>query len=157
MFLALGPISPNPVGTQYLAAFTQNALDLSLLSILLYPFKLNMRSSEIRKDSLTIAVALTALAIVFSQLFYFQTSAQTEGEVKTEQQDSQQEESQAYISLPSASLPSSTHVELSQTMVFLFEIIFERTESDERSFSVLLPLNRFFKALFDGVISPNAP
>jgi hypothetical protein len=143
-------VAPSCVLTQFL-------LDFSILSILLYPFKLHMRKIEIRKESLTIAVTLTALSIVFSQLFYFQAFANNAEEIKIEQHDSQQEESQTYISLPSTSLPSSTHVELNQSMVFLFEIIFERKEPDERNFSVLLPQNRFFKTLFDSVISPNAP
>ena len=116
-----------------------------------------MRKPEIQKNSLTIAVTITALAIVFSQLFYFQPFDCSKCQVETEQQEDQQDESQAYISIPSSSLPSSTHVELNQTMFFLFEIIFEKRESEERKFSVLLPLNRFFKTLFDGVISPNAP
>jgi hypothetical protein len=116
-----------------------------------------MRKPEIRKNSLTIAVALTALAIVFSQLFYHQPFDHSEKEVETEQRESSPEESQVCISLPSSSLPSSTHVELNQTMFFLFEIIFEKKKSEEENFSVLLPLNRFFKTLFDGVISPNAP
>jgi len=116
-----------------------------------------MRKTEIRKESLTIAVTLTVLAIVFSQLFYFQAFANNAEEIKTEQHESQQEESQTHISLPSTSLPSSTHVELNQSMVFLFEIVFERKEPDERNFRVLLPQNKFFKTLFDSVISPNAP
>ncbi len=116
-----------------------------------------MRKPEMRKNSLTIAVALTALAIVFSQLFYHQPFDHSEKGVETEQQESHPEEDQVCISLPSSSLPSSTHVELNQTMFFLFEIIFEKRAAEERNFSVLLPLNRFFKTLFDGVISPNAP
>jgi hypothetical protein len=116
-----------------------------------------MRKPEIRNESRAIAVTLTALAIVFSQFFYFQPFNGSKCKVETEQQHDHQDEGQVYFSLPSSSLPSSTHVELSQTMFFLFEIIFEIRESEERNFSVLLPLNRFFKTLFDGVISPNAP
>ena len=62
-----------------------------------------------------------------------------------------------YISQPSSSLPSSTHVELNQTLIFLFEIVFENKRTEKRDFNVSLPPNRFFKTLFDGVISPNAP
>lgn len=115
-----------------------------------------MRAPERRKESLIIAVALTALAIVFSQFFYFQLPDTSKKEIKTEQQEDHPE-NKVYISLPSSSLPSSTHLELNQPMFFLFEILFEKEESVERGFTVFLPPNRFFKTLFEGVISPNAP
>lgn len=95
------------------------------------------------------------VALVFFQLFYYQNTDHPKKEVKTEQQGEQQEE--FFISLPSSSLPSSSHVELNQTLIFLFEIVFENEETETRDFNVSLPPNRFFKTLFDGVISPNAP
>jgi len=116
-----------------------------------------MRKLEKQNEYLTIAVTLTALAIVFSQFFYVQPVDRSDAGAETEQQENQQEENQVCISLPSSSLPSSTHVELNQTMFFLFEIVFEKKQSEVRNFRVLLPLNRIFKTLFDGVISPNAP
>ena len=110
---------------------------------------------DLRKNCLIIAITMIVLAIVSSQFSNFQLDNQSEKEVKTEQSEDTSTDG-AYISLPS-SMPSSTHVELSQTMVFLFEILFERKEIQKGDFHILLPPNRFFKTLFDGVISPNAP
>lgn len=98
---------------------------------------------------------MTVLAIVSSQSSGFRESNLPEKEVKTEQSEDNSKDG-VYISLPS-SMPSSTHVELSQSMVFLFEILFEKKEIQKGDFNILLPSNRFFKTLFDGVISPNAP
>ncbi len=98
---------------------------------------------------------MTVLAIVSSQFSGFQPGNKSAKEVKTEQSEDNSED-ELFISLPS-SMPSSTHVELSQSMVFLFEILFEKIEVQKRDFNILLPPNRFFKTLFDGVISPNAP
>ena len=110
---------------------------------------------ELRKNCLIIAVTMTVMAIVSSQFSVFQPGNHAKKEVKTEQHEDNTRD-EVYISLPS-SMPSSTHVELSQTMVFLFEILFEKKEIQKGDFNILLPPNRFFKTLFDGVISPNAP
>ena len=96
------------------------------------------------------------IVLVFCQLFYVQAEAHTKKEIKTEQQD-ENSETKFYISQPSSSLPSSAHVEVNQTLIFLFEIVFENEETEKRDFNVLLPPNRFFRTLFHGVISPNAP
>jgi hypothetical protein len=96
------------------------------------------------------------VVLVFCQCFYYSAAAQSKKEVKTEQQDDKSD-AKLFISLPSTSLPSSTHVELNQTLIFLFEIVFIQQQTEQRDFNVLLPPNRFFKTLFDGVISPNAP
>lgn len=98
---------------------------------------------------------MTVLAIISSQLSSFGISHHSKKEIKTEQSEDESGDD-VYISLPS-SIPSPTHVELSQTMVFLFEILFEKKEIQKGDFNILLPPNRIFKTLFDGVISPNAP
>jgi hypothetical protein len=116
-----------------------------------------MRRLKMQKKTFTTPLALVVMVIlVFCQLFYYQDTDRSKTEIKTEQQDDQSD-AKLYISQPSSSLPSSTHVELNQTLIFLFEIVLENDETEKRDFNVLLPPNRFFKTLFDGVISPNAP
>ena len=112
---------------------------------------------KLQKKAFTMPVALVVMVIVvFCQLFYYQAPDRSKKEIKSEQRDDQSD-AKFYISQPSSSLPSSTHVELNQTLIFLFEIVFENEETEKQDFNVLLPPNRFFKTLFDGVISPNAP
>ena len=118
---------------------------------------MSMRRLNLQKKTFTTPLALVVMVIlVFCQFFCYQAADRSKKEIKTEQQD-QQSDNKFYISQPSSSLPSSTHVELHQTLIFLFEIVFENEETEKRDFNVLLPPNRFFKTLFDGVISPNAP
>src|SRR5688572_16821984 len=118
---------------------------------------MSMRRLKLQKKALTTPVALVVMVIlVFCQFFYYQAADRSKNEIKTEQQD-EQSDAKLYISQPTSSLPSSTHVELNQTLIFLFEIVFENEETEKRDFNVSLPSNRFFKTLFDGVISPNAP
>lgn len=102
---------------------------------------------------------LTALIIVVSQLFYFETAHTCKKEIKTEQQQDDQSQSgdEAYITLPSSTLPSSTHVEFNQEAFCLFEILFEEENTEEHDFNVSLPLSKFFQTLFGAIISPNAP
>lgn len=102
---------------------------------------------------------LTALIIVVSQLFYFEQAHTCKKEIKAEQQQSDQSQSDdgAYITLPSSTLPSSTHVEFNQEAFCLFEILFEEEKTEEHDFNVSLPLSKFFQTLFGAIISPNAP
>ncbi len=102
---------------------------------------------------------LTALIIVVSQLFYFEQAHTCKKEIKTEQQQGDQSQSDdgAYITLPSSTLPSSTHVEFNQEAFCLFEILFEEEKAEEHDFNVSLPLSKFFQTLFGAIISPNAP
>jgi hypothetical protein len=118
---------------------------------------MSMRGLKSQKKTFTTPVALAVMVIVvFCQFFYHHAADYAKKEIKTEQQD-EQSDAKFYISQPSSSLPSSTHVELNQTLIFLFEIVFENKRTEKRDFNVSLPPNRFFKTLFDGVISPNAP
>lgn len=103
---------------------------------------------------------ITALVIVVSQFFYFEKPEPSKKEVKTEhQQDpSSDNQSDAYITLPSSTLPSSTtHPEFQQQSFCLFEIIYPEKEAEQHDFSVSIPLGTFFQTLFHTIISPNAP
>jgi hypothetical protein len=111
---------------------------------------------------MTITAVLTVMAVVCAQFFYYQAKSFAKTEVKTEQQEQQeqhdtQSEDQLFVSLQSGSMPSSPLLVLHQAMVFLFEIGIEKRESTPIRLSILIPPNRFFKTLFDSVISPNAP
>ncbi|MDH4090954.1 MAG: hypothetical protein OEV74_01550 [Cyclobacteriaceae bacterium] len=123
-----------------------------------------MGKLEIQKKAMTIAVPLTVLAVVFSQFFYYQAidyaklnRKDKHQQERTETQQESKSEPQVCISLPSSSLPSATYVVLHQVLIFLFEISFEEAKLEPKDFSILIPPNRFFKTLFDSVISPNAP
>ena len=118
---------------------------------------MSMRRLKLQKKTFTTPLALVVMVIlVFCQFFYYQATDHSKTEIKAEQHDDQSD-AKIYISQPSSSLPSSTHAELNQTLIFLFEIVFENEETEKKDFNVSLPPNRFFKTLFDGVISPNAP
>jgi hypothetical protein len=106
--------------------------------------------------TMTITAVLTVMAVVCAQFFNYQAKSFAKTEVKTEQQDNQSEDP-LFVSLQSGSMPSSPFLVLHQAMVFLFEIGIEKRESTPIRFSIFIPPNRFFKTLFDSVISPNAP
>ena len=113
---------------------------------------------EVRTISLITGI-ITALAIIVSQFFYFEKPEPAKKEVKTEQQqDQSSDQSEAYITLPSSTLPSSTtHPEFQQQSFCLFEIIYPEKEAEQHDFSVSIPLGTFFQTLFHTIISPNAP
>ncbi len=113
-----------------------------------------------RKDTKIVTTfmgVLVALAIVCSQLFYFQPASALKKETKTEQHQSENSDEQVYFSVPSTSLPSSTHVELNPNVFLLFEILFEENTYLVPEFIVAIPLGQFFRTVFGVTISPNAP
>lgn len=101
--------------------------------------------------------SLLALAIAFSQ-FLTPEFVSCPEKAKTEQGDQKSnDESSAFISLPTLSLPAPVHVESSLDPYCLFEIVLEEDVDenhveDEVSFS-----DRFFRTMFQVIISPNAP
>lgn len=117
-----------------------------------------MRKERIHTLTIIMGV-ITALAMVFSQLFYFQGAQLAKKEIKTEKQESQQNDNDdSYISLPSFSQPtSSVHVELNQKPVCLFEIFFGKRTEENNEHDVPLSLGKLFQTLFRVTIAPNAP
>lgn len=97
-----------------------------------------------------------AVVIIVSQLFYFEGPRQEKSDIQTEQQSQSTDESYV-ISLPTSILPSYLHVEFQQASVCLFEILFETTAVKEAAFDFKLPTGKFFRTLFQSIISPNAP
>lgn len=101
---------------------------------------------------------LAAFAIIFSQLFYYQSLEHNKKEVKTEQQQDQStDDDQAFFSVPSTSMPSSTEVELHHKSFLLLEILFEEDEVEVDHEQTTIYLNTFLQTLFSAIISPNAP
>ena len=117
-----------------------------------------MKKVEKNIASLTTGI-IVALAIIFSQFFYFQAeeSSQSKKETKTEQHQKENSEDQVFISVPSTSLPSSAHVELNPNVFFLFEILFEKEVSEVPELTFSIPTGQFFRNIFGVNISPNAP
>ena len=115
-----------------------------------------MKKVEKNIASLTTGI-IVALAIIFSQFFYFQAESHSKKETKTEQQQKENSEDQVYISVPSTSLPSSAHVELNPNVFFLFEILFEQEVSEVPELNFTIPTGQFFRKIFGVTISPNAP
>ena len=108
-----------------------------------------------------VAGVITALVIVFSQVFYFQAPAYAKKDVKTghEKKEKQSEKNdKQFISLPSISQPTaSTNVEADHESAFLLEILFEDKAEPADHAEVPRSLGKFFHTLFRVIISPNAP
>ncbi len=115
-----------------------------------------MKKVEKNMPSLITGI-IVALAIIFSQFFYLQTESHSKKETKTEQHQTENSEDQIYISVPSTSLPSYTHVELNPNVFFLFEILFEQEVSEVPELNFPIPTGQFFRKIFGVTISPNAP
>jgi hypothetical protein len=98
----------------------------------------------------------TAMVIVFSQLFYFQAATYCQKKVDAEQHD-QKTGHESYISIPSSTISSTSHIEINQDLSFLLGILFEVKSEQEESTEIVFPVDRFFQTLFRFIISPNAP
>lgn len=101
---------------------------------------------------------ITATVIVLSQLFWFQASTFNNKKADTEQKQDSNQHEEAYISLPSSSLPSGTaSVEQAQQSSFIHELLFEEEKASELSASIPAKVSRLFHTLFRVIIAPNAP
>ena len=121
----------------------------------MYPFTRIMKRHETKIVTMALGI-LVALAIVCSQLFYFQPTSISKKETKTEQHQENSGD-QVSFSVPSTSLPSSVHVVLNPDVFLLFEILFEENVSKIPELTVAIPLGQFFRTVFGLTISPNAP
>jgi hypothetical protein len=112
---------------------------------------------------LIITGLLTAVVILFSQLFYVQNTGLTKKEVKTEQtedQDSQDQETPEDLvitSTPSISIPIASTIEVEKEQSFIFEILFEHEITFPNKVEISRSLGKFFQHMFRVIISPNAP
>ena len=117
-----------------------------------------MKRTETRISTLVLGI-IAAMAVVFFQLFYFQTTGHSKlskKDIKTEQKENHSDDDQAYFSLPTSSLPSA-HVQLNTDVFFLFEILLAEDHHEERHIPVASPLKKIFSTLLGSFISPNAP
>lgn len=115
-----------------------------------------MRKSSFHTVSIVIGSFL-ALSIAFSQ-FLTPAFISYPEEARTEQSDQKStEESRAFISLPSFSLPAPVHVESNLNPYCLFEILFEEDVDEHHVEREVSYSDRFFRTMFQVIISPNAP
>ncbi|HET9054218.1 MAG TPA: hypothetical protein VFM90_08600 [Cyclobacteriaceae bacterium] len=113
---------------------------------------------------LTLAAGIaTACLVVFSQLFYFQAATYCQKEAETQHQKhvpvketGKDADQKAFIAIPSNTIASVSHIQLSDGLTFLQETILEPCE--EPAVAETPPLtNRLFQTLFRFIISANAP
>jgi len=99
----------------------------------------------------------TALLIVFSQLFYFQAATYCQKKADTEHQNQKETGNETYISIPSSSISSVSHIEINQDLSFVLETLFDNEENSEVTVVVTPLASRLFQTLFRFIIAPNAP
>lgn len=114
---------------------------------------------------LTLAAGIAAaLLIVFSQLFYFQAATYCQKKAETEQKEKKLPDGktnnetghEAYISLPTNSIPSVSQIEISDGISFVLETVLETNEEEAITEKYVL-VNSLFQTLFRFIIAPNAP
>jgi hypothetical protein len=114
-------------------------------------------SKTIRFWSLAMGV-LTAAGILFSQFFFFgQQETFAKAEVEQHDATSDSEDGDQYISQPSFSQPVTASFVLQQELAVIQEILFGDHEPEESPVQLTLSTGKFFRALFQFIISPNAP
>jgi hypothetical protein len=108
---------------------------------------------------LTVIVGvITAVVIVLTQLFYFELSTPIKLNTETEQESSASGHQGEVISMPSSySLPSSTSVLLEHEFSIIEEILFDGEKAYSLPLALPLASGKLFRALFQFIISPNAP
>jgi hypothetical protein len=113
---------------------------------------------------LTLAAGIaTACLIVFSQLFYFQAATYCQKEAETQHQKhvpvkeaGKDTGHDAYISIPSNTIASVSHIHMSDGLSFVLETLLEPKE-DQTAAEVPPLTNRLFHTLFRFIIATNAP
>lgn len=116
-----------------------------------------MRSLLKHRIFILLAGIATAGVIVFSQLFYFQAATYCQNKAETEQQAQKAGTEETYISIPSSTISSTSHIEINQDISFVLEILLEDDSEEEAPAKIALPVNKFFQTLFRFIVSPNAP
>lgn len=106
---------------------------------------------------------MTALVLVFSQLFWFQGISAARSIAQAEQQaaDTEQEQggtTDTYISQLSSPSTSSSSIVVEQNFSFIEEIAYEIEEVKQSiSNTLVIRTGKLFETLFSAIISPNAP
>ena len=82
--------------------------------------------SLLRNKILTLLAGIaSASVIIFSQLFYFQAANYCQKKAETEQHDHKKDAPESYISIPSSTISSTSHIEINQDLSFVIEILSE--------------------------------
>lgn len=118
-----------------------------------------MKNNKTRAFTI-VAGVLTAVAIILSQLFYYQGAQFCKKEQTSENHEKKapaDEPEEAFVAGPSTSVLTSTHVDLTHKTFVLFEILFPEKEEDVYQSDLPLTLGKYFHTLFRIIISPNAP
>lgn len=99
---------------------------------------------------------ITAFVILFTQSFYFNYVTDSKVEVKTEQADDSGETS-LDLTISQDAVSSVVQININQILPYISDIHF--TLEDQGNFEIIsVPeLNKYFRALFTLIISPNAP
>lgn len=105
---------------------------------------------------------ITALVVVFSQLFCFQDFSGASQSDSTEQSANAEKESgnttENYITQLSSPSTSSSSIVVEQEFSFIQDITQQVKEVREELVSTLVVrTGKFFQTLFSAIISPNAP
>ena len=115
-----------------------------------------MRKNSFHTVSIIVG-SLLALSIAFSQ-FLTPAFISTPEKPQTEQTEGKSTEERAtFISLPSFSLPAPVHVKANLDPYCLFEILFEEDVDEHPIERDVSYSDRFFRTMFQVIISPNAP
>lgn len=102
--------------------------------------------------------SLTAVVVIFTQLFLYEGTQHTKDHgVKTEKTSGESSGEKVFISGPQPSVLSSFDASLSHEAVFLFEILLDNQEHKGWAPEVPVSLGKYFLTLFRIIISPNAP
>lgn len=100
---------------------------------------------------------VTALVIVFSQLFYFQAATYCQKKAESTQQEEKSTGNESHISIPSSTISSVHTIELNQDLSFVIETLFEKEEDTDTYTLQPLLHSRLLQTLFRFIIAPNAP
>ena len=120
-----------------------------------------INNSDKRSTLTMILGVIIALTIVFSQTFYFNQTSTNKSEVKTENSsenssDSDDTSSDFVLSKNAVSSPA-IQLNVQQVLHFISDIHFDTEEKVDFEIISVPVLNKLFKALFNSIISPNAP
>lgn len=118
-----------------------------------------MKNREYKIATMIIGV-VTALLVVFSQIFQYQEQQQLvkNQKVKTEKQSDSHDDDASYVSQqPSFTVQSSCTVHFSQAAILLFEVCGGEHRPTVIGHEVPRLMGKFFQTLFQILIAPNAP
>ncbi len=109
-----------------------------------------------KKEAFGIALGiLAAIAILFTQGFYYDYLAEANDNTSIELTDGQ-DENAPVLQITHDAIPSVAEISINQTLNFISDIVFS-DEVAENDVPKTLRLDRYFENLFNLIISPNAP